>query len=189
MPTALTWMWMGSSFHTWAVRVIEIQILPLSKIEWDEPSALQKCRTLPLIISYHFPLGYHNHLCFLPSRNYVEHTLELNDLPVQKLPGSSCWGSFYRCKNCPHDIWGSWYTPITPQGCWTHLLPFLWTLQPHSCERMCSTSWYYWCQTGRGKINIYIPSRGMYFMIPEFIHLMPWITLVSILLDHHNPLF
>ena len=140
----------------------------------------------PLKISDHVSLGYLGHLLFLPSWKYVEYTLESTDLPVQKRPVPSCWGSLCRCETCPHDIWGGWYTPSTPQGCWTYLLPFLWTLQPYSYARPRYPSLYSWCQSGRGKMNVSGLSKGMYFLIPEFIHLMPWIPLVPVILDFHN---
>ena len=41
---------------------------------------------------------------------------------------------------------------------------------------------------GGKKMNISGPSRGMYFLIPEFLHLMPWIPLVPVILDFHKPI-
>ena len=165
-----------------------IQILTISKIGWAEPSDLQTWSALPLKISGHLTIGYTGHLCFLPSCKYVENTLELTYFPIQQHTGPSCWGSLFRCEKCPYDIWGSWYTPSTPQGCWTYLSPFLWPLRPHSCTRSRSPSWYSWFQSGRVKINISGSSRGVYFLIPEFTCLMPWIPLVLVLLDFYKPL-
>ena len=95
---------------------IEIQILPLSKIRWSEPSNLQAWRSIPLKISDQVALEYPDHFWLLPSCKCVEHTLELTSLPVQQHPGPSCWGSFCRCETCPHDIWCSWYTPQHSTG-------------------------------------------------------------------------
>ena len=76
---------------------------------------------------------------------------------------------------------GGWYTPSTPQGCWTCLLTFLWPFRPHLCKRPQSPSCYSWYQSGRGKMNVSGPSKEIYFLIPEFLHLMPWIPLVPLL--------
>ena len=78
--------------------------------------------------------------------------------------------------------------PSTPQGCWTYLFPFLWPLQPHSCARPRSPSWYSLCRSGRVKMNVSGPDRGMYFLIPEFFQLILLIPLVLFILDFHKPL-
>ena len=143
------------------MRHLEIQILPLSKIGWSEPSALQTWSALLLKISDHVALGYPDHPCFLPSWKCVDHTIELNTLPVQQRLGPSCWGSLCRCKTCTHDIWGGWYTPRTTHGCWTYLLPLLWPIQTHLCARLRSSSQYHWYQSGKKNMNIYGLSKGM----------------------------
>ena len=84
--------------------------------------------TLTLKMSDHVDVGYLYHLCFLPSWKCVEHNLGLTDFPFQQCLGPSCWVSFCRCETFSHDILGSWYTRCTPQGCWTYLMPLLWTL-------------------------------------------------------------
>ena len=69
----------------------------------------------------HISLLYPGHLCFLPAWKCVEHTLEFTAFPFQQRPGPFCWGSFCRCENFLHDIWGGWYNPSTPQGCLTYI--------------------------------------------------------------------
>ena len=179
---------MGPSFHTWVVWVLEIKIFPLSKIGWVESFALQIWSALPLKMYDHVALEYPDHLWFLPSWKCVDHTLWWTILPVQQCPGPSCYGSFCRCETCTHDIWGSWCTSRTPQGRWTYLLNLLRTLQPYSCIRPQSPTWYCWCRLGREKMNVYGSSRGMHFLIPGFLRLMPWIPLVPVTLCFHKPL-
>ena len=132
--------------------------------------------------------GYPDHLYLLPSWKCFEHTLELSTFTTQQHPRPSCWGSFYSCETYTHDIWGSWYTPSIQKGYWTYLLPSLWYIQTYSCIRPQSNTWYYWCQSGRGKMKFSGPSRGMYFLIPVFLRVIPWIPLVYVPLDFHNPL-
>ena len=149
---------------------------------------MQSCSALPLNIYDHVAPGYPDNPLFLPSWKCVEHTLELTALPVQRHLDPSCWGSICRCETCTHDIWGSWCTPIAPQGHLTYLLPFLWPLKSYSYIYPQSPTWYCRCQSGRGEMNIPGPYGGMHFLIPRFIRLITWIPLVPVPLDFHKPL-
>ena len=165
------------------MRGLDIQILLIFKIRWYVSSTLQTWSMYD-----HVSLGYPDPLCFLPSWKCFDHTTELTSFTVQQHSSPSCWYIFCRCETCPHDICGSWYSPGTPKGCWTYLLNSLWPLQPQSFARPWYPSWYYYYQWSRGKMNISGPSRGVYFLIPEFLRLMLWIQLVPVLLNFHKPL-
>ena len=137
-------------------------------------------------MSDHVSLGYPAHICFLPSWKCVDNTLKLTAFLVQQHTGTSGWGILYRCKTCLHDIWGSWYTPSTPKGFWTYLFPLLWPILTHSFVWPRPPSWYSRCQSGRGNVNVPVPSRGVYFLIPGFLRLVLWIPLVPVPLGFHK---
>ena len=162
-------------------------ILTHSTIGIAKTCELKRWSALWLRISNLFHIEYSGKPCSLPFLNCVGSTLELTTLKVLQHMGKSCWGSYCRCSSCTHGIWGSYWTPSTPAGRWTYLLPFLSPLKPHSYTLPGFPSWYYMSKTIFETKAVSDPTSEKH-LHHEILLLRPWTPLATVPLGLHNPL-
>ena len=166
---------------------LKIWLLHHYTIGLADPWYLQTRSKLWLMMSDLFHIGYPGNPCFIKLMNCVGHTLELTNFQVIQCMGPYFWGSYCRCRTCPHGIWGSYCNHRTPSGRWNYLLPFLWPLWPHSYTRLRYPSYYYLSKSIR-KIKAFSDPPSEKHFHHEIILLRPCIPLAPVALDLHNML-